>query len=67
MNGTPMSSILIVDDDSDIAALLTASLENAGHNVRHAHDGLAGLEEVNKAFPDLIFPVPEPSAAARSA
>ena len=52
--GKPGASILVVEDDPDIARLIAHHLQKAGYHVRVAHtaeDALAGLEE---DLPDLI-------------
>ena len=47
--------ILIVDDDPDYVAAITALLENAGHRVLSAGNGRDGLEEAKVHRPDLIL------------
>lgn len=47
--------ILIVDDDPDYVAAITALLENAGHQVLSAANGRDGLEEAKVHRPDLIL------------
>ncbi len=49
-----MASLLLVDDDLDMADTLADVLRSEGHSVRLAHDGREGLAEVEAAFPDLI-------------
>ncbi len=48
-------SILVVDDEPAIAALVAEALADEGYDVRHAPDGLAALAEVDRAPPDLIL------------
>jgi len=50
----PRPNILLVDDEHDITANLAAFLERSGFNTRTASDGLAALEQVDLATPDLI-------------
>ena len=52
MNG---ASILVVDDDPDIRALVRALLERAGATVHDAADGRAGLREFHAHRPDLVL------------
>ena len=40
----PGGDVLIVEDNADAAETLRRLLELAGHRVRGAHDGVAGLE-----------------------
>ena len=47
--------ILLIEDDRDLAASLGRALERAGYRVRHAADGLAGLEAVGDRLPDLVL------------
>lgn len=50
-----MSSILVVDDERDIAELVSYNLERKGHQVSMAFDGLSGLDAALKSRPDLII------------
>lgn len=50
-----MSTILIIDDDLDICALLSAYIKHGGHEVLVAKDGQEGLEQAEAANPDLII------------
>jgi CheY-like chemotaxis protein len=47
--------ILVVDDDSITRELVRGVLERAGHEVREAPDGRAGLRELFAASPDLVI------------
>jgi PAS domain S-box-containing protein len=47
--------VLVVDDNEDSAASLGIMLEMMGHEVRTAHDGLAGIEAGAALRPDLIL------------
>ena len=49
------ANILIVDDYADNRELLRLMLEGAGHRVREAEDGHAGVEMANAETPDLIL------------
>lgn len=48
-------SILIIDDEPAITAALMTRLEAAGHRVRHAINGIAGLEAASADAPDVII------------
>lgn len=48
-------TILVVDDDTDILALLEMSLTSDGFNVITASDGMEGLERAKTDLPDLIL------------
>ena len=51
-----MSRVLIVEDDSDLVALLKRWLERDGHRVEHAADGAAALEALaREPLPDLVL------------
>jgi CheY-like chemotaxis protein len=47
--------VLIVEDDRGLARSLARTLEQAGFLCRQVHDGLAALEAVGKARPDLVL------------
>ncbi len=47
--------VLVVDDDAITRELLRATLERAGHEVREAVDGRAGLRDLYAATPDLVI------------
>jgi DNA-binding response OmpR family regulator len=49
------ASLLVVEDDPDLLALLELFLSEAGHAVRIAPDGRAALERVAERMPDLIL------------
>jgi two-component system phosphate regulon response regulator PhoB len=49
-----MAEILVIDDDPDIRDLLFDALSGAGHAVRLAHDGTAGLRAAAGLLPDLV-------------
>jgi two-component system, OmpR family, alkaline phosphatase synthesis response regulator PhoP len=46
--------ILVVDDDRQIARLVSAYLEQAGFQVRVAYDGEAALHAIRRERPDLV-------------
>jgi two-component system, OmpR family, response regulator MprA len=48
-------SILVVDDDREIAAILTEVLAVEGFDVRNVQDGATALHEISRAPPDLII------------
>jgi len=50
-----MSRVLVVEDDVDIAALISHYLQKAGHTVDAAASGTAALKRVKEAAPDLIL------------
>ncbi len=47
--------VLIVEDNRALARSLGQALERAGYGCRQVHDGIAALEAVGKAAPDLIL------------
>lgn len=49
-----MEHILIVEDEVDIANLVSFNLERAGYKVGIVHDGREGLERILKDQPDLV-------------
>jgi signal transduction histidine kinase len=59
VSGRPPSAaprrILVVDDNVDAADSLARLLGLQGHEVRVAHDGLAGLEAARASPPELVF------------
>ena len=50
-----MGKILVIDDDKSIRVTFKQHLEDLGHTVFLAEDGLTGLEEAEKKQPDLII------------
>jgi CheY-like chemotaxis protein len=50
-----MASIVVAEDDTDIAQLLATVLSNAGHSVRTAPTGPVALDMISEAGPDLII------------
>src|SRR5512141_2889957 len=56
MGGTNAGSrILVIDDDPDIAKLLTTILKPQGFTVYYACDGKEGLKDAYELHPDLII------------
>ncbi len=49
------STVLIVEDDQDIAHLVELHLRDAGYSVDTAHDGRAGLEQATAQDYDLVI------------
>jgi DNA-binding NtrC family response regulator len=49
------TSILVVDDDIDIAAVLSDRLAAIGHDVQVTHDGESALLALQKELPGLVF------------
>jgi len=54
--------VLMVEDDADLAEVTQAALEEEGLQVVIAHDGLEGLDLIDKLHPqvvvtDLVMPV----------
>ena len=50
-----MSKILVVDDHEEIRDALSALLEEEGHDVIHAENGVVGLEKAHSEAPDVIL------------
>ena len=53
--GGHQRTVLVVDDETNIRALLRLELEAAGYLVREAADGLQAIQQVKQAPPDLIL------------
>jgi CheY-like chemotaxis protein len=49
-----MARIVVADDDVDVAAFITYSLEVAGHQVHTALDGVGALNLARRELPDLV-------------
>ncbi|MCB9687744.1 MAG: response regulator transcription factor [Alphaproteobacteria bacterium] len=49
-----MARILLVDDDPNLLDVLSMTLEDAGHDVITAKDGVAGLRKVEQGAPELL-------------
>ena len=50
-----MAKILVIDDDSLVRAVLTSILEQVGHTVLMAEDGLRGMAMFREERPDLVI------------
>jgi CheY-like chemotaxis protein len=51
-----MASVMVVDDDPDVLATLSAILERAGHTVTRAASGVAALSLLDEGkFADLLL------------
>jgi two-component system phosphate regulon response regulator PhoB len=50
-----MQTILIIEDEQDLAALVAFSLEKEGYRPLTAGDGAAGMEAARRHQPDLIL------------
>src|SRR3990167_9177947 len=50
----PKETVLVVEDEKNIAELLKYNLEEAGFRVLTAGRGDTGLEQARKAKPDLV-------------
>src|SRR5690554_7389576 len=53
--GSMTSQILVVDDDSSLAEMLTMVLEGEGFQVTHAVDGNDALEKFAASTPDVVL------------
>ena len=49
-----MSCILLIDDDLALLDVLSLTLQDAGHEVHTAEDGLEGLERLQGLRPDVV-------------
>jgi DNA-binding response OmpR family regulator len=47
--------VLVLDDDPDTVAALTAILEHAGHRVRSARDGTSGIDLARTFLPEVLI------------
>jgi two-component system, OmpR family, KDP operon response regulator KdpE len=47
--------ILVIEDDPALRRVLVGTLERAGHDVRVAGDGRAGIEMLTSAAPDILL------------
>ncbi|RII26716.1 MAG: DNA-binding response regulator [Geobacter sp.] len=50
-----MKTILIIEDEYDLAELVAFNLEKEGYRPLIAHDGTAGLEAARRDQPDLVL------------
>ena len=53
--GATPRKVLVIDDNSDAANALRMLLENDGHNVRVAHDGMSGLALAREYRPEYLL------------
>ena len=53
--GSTPRKVLVIDDNSDAANALRMLLENDGHNVRVAHDGVSGLALAREYRPEYLL------------
>ena len=49
-----MAHILLIDDDPALLDVLCLALEDAGHTVEEAEDGIAALERIRLSPPEVI-------------
>lgn len=50
-----MKSVMIIEDEKDLAMLLAFNLEKEGFVATCIHDGKEGLERVSRDIPDLVL------------
>jgi DNA-binding response OmpR family regulator len=50
-----MPRILLIEDDPSVRSFMRRALERAGHDVREAADGRAGLEQLSGPPVDLVI------------
>ena len=50
-----MAKILIIEDDTDVRALIQRLLEREGFDVMVAEDGVAGMEAFVEGAPDMVI------------
>ncbi len=50
-----MTHVLVVDDEPHVCRLIQMTLKREGYQVATASNGLAGLKEIDKVFPDFII------------
>ena len=51
----PLKRILVVEDESDLRALVTRILEDSGYAVEAAEDGWSAIEAIEMRPPDLVL------------
>jgi DNA-binding response OmpR family regulator len=49
-----VATIVVVEDEADIASAVVARLESEGHNVHNVGDGLAAVDLISRTLPDLV-------------
>ena len=52
--GRGAATVLVIDDDEDVRQFIAASLEEYGHEVIEAADGIDGIERFGASQPDLV-------------
>ena len=55
MPASPPRRVLVIDDNGDAANALRMLLENDGHDVRVAHDGVSGLALAREYRPEYLL------------
>lgn len=50
-----MQTILIIEDEKDLAELIAFNLEREGFRAVTVHDGLTGLDQASRIKPDLVI------------
>ena len=53
--GRGQATVLVIDDDEDVRHFIAASLEEYGHDVIEAEDGVDGIERFGASRPDLVI------------
>jgi len=53
--GRGQATVLVIDDDEDVRHFIAASLEEYGHEVIEAPDGVGGIERFGASRPDLVI------------
>jgi two-component system NtrC family response regulator/two-component system nitrogen regulation response regulator GlnG len=55
MEGPARASVLVVDDQSDLAQMMASMIKRDGHEVRVATSGPAAVAAVEQRVPDLVL------------
>jgi two-component system phosphate regulon response regulator OmpR len=55
MGESMAAEVLIIDDDTRLAAMLSEYLRSAGFSTRSAATGLSGLQEITRKAPDAVI------------
>jgi DNA-binding response OmpR family regulator len=55
MGESMAAEVLIIDDDTRLAAMLSDYLKSAGFSTRSAATGLSGLQEITRKAPDAVI------------
>lgn len=50
-----MASVLLIDDDLPMRAVMRRALERAGHTVTEAGDGMSGIQRISDGGIDLVI------------